>query len=383
MTSPSAPRFRSRVRLLLALVILAGLASTSFSMSKVVMNSDLRSASPQPRHLAIVARSWSGSPQSFVAAAQDLLRGGGLQAAGADILWFQQPGTAGAYYVAGAMSFTSTSSVEQIVALMKDVEARLNGGHPGQEGGTLLLELQWVEGVTASTPALTLPSPNILRKPWGLSAFVTSSEEPFGKSCAAGREPHAFCTQVAKDFQHLKTPQVYESGQDVWIGGEIEAGTLRIWGRAHGDEAETLAVAFDALLVADEAVQIAARATSAPTRSLVRSAASSVAARDADLAVPFTLKIPAGTPGARVSAWLEGLRKQFAVGTITPRRIAILGIRDGTVSGIIVGKKTSAASNRALVPVAAARVETTGAQPNEPSPVAIILELPLPALHRK
>jgi hypothetical protein len=370
-------------RLPVLLFALSALGVASVSNGRTAMNGDLGSVPPGPRNIAVAASSWSGSPQSLVAAAQDLLLGTGvLQARGSDILWFSEPGSPSKYHVVGAFAFTSSASVQQILEALRSVEARLNDGRPAHQGGPLLLELQWVEGVQVSIPGLVLPSPDILGTSWGLNTFVASSEKPFGEACAGGRENHAFCTAVGKEFRHATMTQVYEVPKDLWIGGEFKLGKLSTWAHAHAGEEEILAVAVDALLTADEALHIIMNPSPDAYRP-VDMAIEAVAARAADTVVPFTASVPAGEPAARVRSWLEAVRQQSAANLILPRRAAVLTIDAGRVRGVIIGRKMSDKPSQPLARIDTVGVKEGGGAPGEPRVWSVVLGIPVPVQDRK
>ncbi|HEV2703635.1 MAG TPA: hypothetical protein VGV09_18565 [Steroidobacteraceae bacterium] len=364
--------------------LLLALAAVGLADARTVMNDDLSSIPSQPRHIAVAASSWSGSPQSLVAAAEDLLEGSGLlKATGANILWFSDPAAPAKYHVVGAYGFTSSASVQQLVALLRGVEARLNDGQPARQGGPLLLELQWVEGVHISTPTLTLPSPNILGTSWGINAFVASSEEPFGAACAARRENQAFCTAAGNASRHSDMTQVYEVPQDDWIGGSVTPEILKTWAHAHSGDEEILAVAVDAMLTADEALRIKEQAPHADTYGLIDDAIRAVRGRGADIAVAFTANVAVGPLQTRIKSWLEAVRQEAATAKIVLRRAAVLKIGSAEVRGIIIGHRLPDRPPHPATRIDTVKVEEGGGAPGEPRVWSVVLQVPLPPDTRK
>jgi hypothetical protein len=362
-------------------VFLGVLGAAGDAVGKAAMNAALDTPAPGPRHITVMARSWSGSSQALVSAADELLVGtGDFQSAGADtVMWFEERGAPGRYHVVGAFGFTTSASVQTILQRLHAVEAQLNSEAGARVGGPLKLELKWVEGVHLATPDITLPSPDILGSDWGLSAFLAASEMELAEVCKAGREEARFCNSVARAGRNAPLARIYEVAKDRWLGGKVTPEELAVRGTAKVGEEEILAVAFDALLVLGAAHTALAQDPHADTFQLIDHSIRAVAARTATQVVPVTAELPEGPAAQRVVVWLDALRRAASANRMAPRRAVVYEVRGRQVHGALVGMHSADGAMAALLVEDKVSLREGAAAPGALPTWAVALRLTLPS----
>ncbi len=122
----------------------------------------------QPRYMALLLRSYTGSRQQLLVAARRLLEASPLVgdpsrngASSEASLLRASPDWPEC--VAAALSFRNSLSIQQVLNLVADVERRLEDPKKPGARETVRIDLLWVQGAEMKTPSLTLPSPELFK----------------------------------------------------------------------------------------------------------------------------------------------------------------------------------------------------------------------------
>ncbi|HWE25281.1 MAG TPA: hypothetical protein VG496_15195 [Myxococcales bacterium] len=341
------------------------------------MNTPLDAVPPHPRYVVVAVHSWAGSSQSLVAAALDLLAGSDVfEEKKSSILWYEDPSAPSGYHVLGSYALLSAASIAQMQTFLKGVEERL-----GASGTARLLktDILWVENARVDTQALKLPNPAIFDTPWGISALLSSAEDPVADACDQGREDKDFCRAIGKAARKPNVV-VFETGVDNWIGGDFKDGALECWAYAHARDEEIVGNAVDALLTADVArSRLESRGLQAVHR-LALSARDAVTSRRANELFP--IEVPAsGKIEEKVMAWLKAVSAKALQDRIVVRRAVVFALEPATIRGAIVGTRlVGAVTPVPLVPVSTVEVIRGGGAPREPPAFSVSLRVQPPKI---
>lgn len=339
------------------------------------VNPPLEAVPEHPRHVALAVHSRAGSSQSLVAAALDLLEGTDqFQTKGSTILWYEDRAAPSGYHVVGGYSFLTSASIAQVQAALRSIEDRL-GGQDATAGTLLKTDLLWVEGVRADTPALKLPNPAILDTPWGIDAFVASSEDPFADACEQHREDRDYCRAVAKASRKPKV-RVFETAVDAWVGGEVDKdGHLEGWAHARARDEEILAAAVDALLATDVArLRLASRGADA-ARHLFEDASEAVTKRRPDEVIPVEVPVPPGRIEDKVKAWIAAVGARVNEERLIPRRAVVFDLGADRIRGAILGRRLVTGIATPVVAVSSVEVIEGGSGPGAPRAFSVSLRV--------
>jgi hypothetical protein len=301
------------------------------------------------RPFVIAFRSYSGSRIALHIAANDLLtdsgvisRGGG----GSDCEWYHDKERK-SEVIASATLFKSDLPVEAILGMMSAVEERLGG--PQHEPAPLMkMDLLWVEGVELETPEVTLPNPLIFETFWANSIFVEAAEDALFRSKDDGREKASFVRRVALAFKHFEgihDPAVrnfFSTNSDGESSLSLErtpGGT--VYDRGATDDIETLAIAGDLLLSAEQDV-LRGRDPKAPKDEddvhASRRAKEAVEKLSGDAILPLQVAILANASvDAKAQAWVEGVARLLAAEHFVGQQTVIYSVEPTVISGAVLG----------------------------------------------
>jgi hypothetical protein len=299
------------------------------------------------RPFVIAFRSYSGSQESLIHAAKDLLkasgtirRGGG----GSEYQWYHDEERK-RDFVVQAVVFKTELPVEGILGMMAAVDERLGG--PQREPVPLIkMDLMWVEGVEMETPELHLPSPLIFEKYWANRVFVEASEDVMFRSRDEGREKTSVVRRIAKAYKK------YHDMDDSAVTFFYETNELSppelsrkpggtIYSQEAVDDLNTIAVAGNLLLFAEVDVTHE-RDPQTPRDETDRDAYFSdqdlleKLPRDTMLALEVPIEATA-TVDAKAQAWVDGLAGLLAVHHFVGARTVIYAVDATRISGAVIG----------------------------------------------
>ena len=299
------------------------------------------------RPFVIAFRSYSGSQESLIHAAKDLLkasgtirRGGG----GSEYQWYHDEERK-RDFVVQAVVFKTELPVEGILGMMAAVDERL-GGHQREPAPLIKMDLMWIEGVEMETPELTLPSPLIFEKYWANRVFVEASEDVMFRSRDEGREKTSVVRRIAKAYKK------YHDMDDSAVTFFYETNELSppelsrkpggtIYSQEAVDDLNTIAVAGNLLLFAEVDVTRGRSPSTAPneTEEQAYHRARGVLDRlPREAILPIEVPIEANsTVDAKAQAWVDGLAGLLAVHHFVGVRTVIYSVDATRVSGAVIG----------------------------------------------
>lgn len=122
----------------------------------------------QPRYMAFLLRSYTGSRQQLLVAARRLLeasplRGDGSRVNNSGAVWLMRRTEQSPEHVAAAVSFRNSVSVTQALGIARAVERQLEDPKKPGTRETVRIDLLWVQDVEAKTPTLELPHPDLFK----------------------------------------------------------------------------------------------------------------------------------------------------------------------------------------------------------------------------
>jgi hypothetical protein len=280
------------------------------------------------RPFVIAFRSYSGSQESLILAAKDLLnasgtirRGGG----GSEYQWYHDEERK-RDFVVQAVVFKTELPVEGILVIKMD--------------------LMWVEGVEMETPELHLPSPLIFEKYWANRVFVEASEDVMFRSRDEGREKTSVVRRIAQAYKK------YHDMDDSAVTFFYETNELSppelsrkpggtIYSQEAVDDLNMIAVAGNLLLFAEVDVTHE-RDPQTPKDETDRDACFSdqdlleKLPRDTMLALEVPIEATA-TVDVKAQAWVDGLAGLLAVHHFVGARTVIYAVDATRISGAVIG----------------------------------------------
>jgi hypothetical protein len=135
-------------------------------MSEKAKMEMLTAVPEKPRYIAFILRSYAGSRQHLLVAANELLDaspvGGDPKKRGAGGLRVMEAkGNLREHYL-GALRYKTNVSIQQALDIAREIEKKLEDPRKSGARETVRIDLAWVQGVTLTVPGkVTLPSPEL------------------------------------------------------------------------------------------------------------------------------------------------------------------------------------------------------------------------------
>lgn len=153
-------------RLILMALLGMALGCRGACMSEKAKMEMLTAVPEKPRYIAFILRSYSGSRQHLLVAANELLDASRLggdpkKRGGGGLRVMEAKGNLREHYL-GALRYKTNVSIQQALDIARAVEKKLEDPREPGARETVRVDLAWVQGVTLTVPGkITLPSPEL------------------------------------------------------------------------------------------------------------------------------------------------------------------------------------------------------------------------------